>query len=308
MKMSTQSKAFLAIIIAAALWGSAGSTSKTLFVESTPFVAASHRFLLASIIILPFFLRAKKPKGYILKLLPLGIFNAGNVLFYYSGLSHTTANTASIIGTAAPLTTLLLSWLLIKERIGKEKIVGILIGLLGALFIVLLPMIEKGNTATGSLYGNILLIISLASWTMYMVYSRYILSGGEYTPIVSTGINIFTVAGAAMLSAFLSSQNILSPALSHPTYLGTLLYAAIGITIVTFFLFQWAVQHMSASTASLKEYLQLIIGVGFNALILREQLTGAYLIGSLLVGLGVFIATGQRLSKKLASILFSQGE
>ncbi|MFA6571600.1 MAG: DMT family transporter, partial [Bacteroidota bacterium] len=142
--MSIQTKALIAIAIAAALWGSAGATSKTLFIESSPFVAASHRFLLASFIILPFFLRAKKQKGYLIKLLPLGLFNTGNVLFYYLGLSHTTANTASIIGTAAPLTTMLLSWFLIKERIGKEKIIGILVGLMGALFIVLLPMIEKG--------------------------------------------------------------------------------------------------------------------------------------------------------------------
>lgn len=308
MEMSTQSKAFLAIIIAAALWGSAGSTSKTLFIESAPLVAASHRFLLASIIIFPFFLRSKKPKGYIVKLLPLGLFNAGNVLFYYAGLSHTSANTASIIGTAAPLTTLLLSWLTIKEHISKEKITGILVGLIGALFIVLLPMFGNESLHTGSLYGNALLLISLASWTMYMVYSRHILAEGMYPPIVSTAINIFTVAGMATLSSLLNNQPIITPALTHSTYLGTLLYAAIGITIVTFFLFQWAVQHISASTASLKEYLQLIIGVGFNALILHERLTGAYLIGSMLVGFGVFIATGQKLSKKLAEILFSQGE
>lgn len=306
--MSTQTKALLAIAIAAALWGSAGATSKTLFLESSPFVAASHRFLLASLIIFPLFLQAKKPKGYFLKLLPLGLFNTGNVLLYYLGLSYTTANTASIIGTAAPLTTMLLSWLLIKEHIGKEKIAGILTGLVGALFIVVLPMFKHGTIQTGSIYGNILLMCSLASWTMYMVYSRFILSGGSYPPIVSTSINIFTVAVAAVAASIVSGQAIVSPALTHPSYLGTLLYAAVGITIVTFFLFQWGVAHISASTASLKEYLQLIVGVGLNALILKEQLTGAYLIGSILVGLGVFIATGQRLSKKLAAILFSQGE
>lgn len=306
--MSIHTKALLAIAMAAALWGSAGATSKTLFIESFPFVAASHRFLLASLIILPFFLREKRPKGYLIKLLPLGLFNTGNVLFYYLGLSHTTANTASIIGTAAPLTTMLLSWVLIKEQIGKEKIIGILIGLIGALFIVLLPMIEKGSVTTGSLYGNMLLICSLVSWTMYMVYSRFILSGGNYSPVLSTSINIFTVAIAASTASLIAGQSIVSPALTHPTYLGTLLYAAMGITIVTFFLFQWGVAHVSASTASLKEYLQLVVGVGLNALILKEQLTNAYLVGSLLVGIGVFIASGKRISKKLAAILFAQGE
>lgn len=93
-----------------------------------------------------------------------------------------------------------------------------------------------------------------------------------------------------------------------PAYIGIILYAAIGITVVTFFLFQWGVQHVSASTAALKDYIQLVIGIGLNSVILGEHLTGAYLWGSIFVGIGVFLATGQRLSKKITTRILSRRE
>lgn len=306
--MSTKTKALIAIFISACLWGSAGMVSKLLFMESLPFVAASHRFLLASVIILPFFLRAKKPKGFFRALMPLGLFNAGNVLFYYSGLSLTTANTASILGTAIPITTALLSPFFIKEAIGKNKLIGIGIGLLGAFSIVALPMIEKGDISTGNIFGNLLLVGSLICWALYIIFSRRILSKGNYSPILSTSIMIFIVTILSIIASILTGQTVISPALFIPSYIGVLLFASVGITITTFFLFQWGVQHVSASTASLKEYIQLIVGVGINAMVLGERLSLTYLLGSALIVLGVIVATKQHLTRKMAASLFSQGE
>lgn len=304
--MSVRRKAFLAIIVSAVLWASTGATAKTLFLQSPPLVVATQRFFIAACIIFPFFLRTKKPKGYFIKLLPLGIFNAGNVLFYFAGLSHTTANTASILGTAAPLTTTLLAWLFIKERPTATKQLGILIGMIGALCIVLLPLLQKGGAFTGSMYGNVLLSLSLLSWSLYIVYARYALSGGTYSPILSTSINIFSVLVISIITVMVNRQNFISPALFSPSYLPLLIYIAVVLTIGTFFLFQWGVSHVSASTASLKEYIQLVCAVALNTAILHEQLTGAYIIGALFISIGVFIATGERISTKLKSLLFAQ--
>ena len=306
--MTVRHKALLAILISAILWASAGSVSKLLFMETSPFVAASHRFILASLIILPFFLRVKKPKGFFLSLLPLGVFNAGNILFYYTGLSLTTANTGSILGTAIPITVALFSPFFIKEPIEKNKLAGILIGLIGALCIVLLPMIEKGGVASGNILGNLLMVGSLLCWTFYIIFSRRILLHGDFSPVLSTSVNIFVVTVAATLASFITGQTLITPALFIPSYAGVLLYASIGITITTFFLFQWGVQHVSASTASLKEYIQLIVGVAINALVLGERLSTTYVLGSALIIIGVLFATRQHLTKKSASALFGQGE
>jgi drug/metabolite transporter (DMT)-like permease len=304
--MSSRTKGLIAIFIAAVLWASAGAVAKVLFREVSPFVVAFQRFGLASLIMLPFFLREKKPKGYFRALLPLGIFNAGNILFYYSGLSLTTANTAIILGAAVPLTTVILSPFIIKEHVTREKLAGILIGLIGALFVVVLPLLHNGGIATGNIYGNLLLVGSLLCWTLYIIYSRSILSRGSFSPVLSTSINIFAVTIFTAIASLLTRQSLFPVSVSS-TYLWVLVYAALGITVITFFLFQWGVQYVSASTASLKEYLQLIIGVGLNAAILGEHLTGAYILGSILVMVGVFVATGRNISKKLIALIESRG-
>lgn len=149
---------------------------------------------------------------------------------------------------------------------------------------------------------------SLLCWTMYIIFSRRILLHGNFSPILSTSVNIFTVTVAATAAALLAGQTLLSPALTIPSYTGVLLYAAVGITIITFFLFQWGVQHVSASTASLKEYIQLVIAVAINAVILGERLTLTYLLGAALIIVGVVFATSSRITKKMAAVLFKEGE
>lgn len=306
--MSLRTKALLAIFVAAVLWASAGATAKILFQEAPPLVAAFHRFFLASILIFPFFLKAKKPKGFVRTLLPLGLFNAGNIFFYYTGIARTTANTSTIIGTAVPLTTMLLSWLLIREHISPHKLMGVLIGLLGTSIIVLTPVFQKGSAMHGDILGNILLVCSLISWSFYITYSRSLLSKGLYSPLISTSMNIFVVTIATGIGALIVNKSLITQAIFVPSYIGVLTYAAIGITISTFFLFQWGVQHVTATTASLKEYLQLVLGFGLNALLLGERLTGEFFIGGALVAIGVLLATGDKISRKFSSLLFSQGE
>lgn len=296
--MTLHHKGLIAILLAALLWASSGAIGKLLFREAPPFVAATHRFFLASIIILPFFLREKKPKGYFKAIIPLGLFNAGNILFYYSGLALTTANTGSILGAAVPLVTIVLSPLVIRESVSREKTLGIIIGLIGAMFIVLLPILQK-ETGVGNFTGNLLMIGSSLCWSLYILYSRAILSKGTFSSVTSTSINIFVVTIAAFVFSLLFGQKIILPVSS--SYISIVLFASVAVTIVTFFLFQWGVAHVSAATASLKEYIQLIFAVFINAMLLGEQLTGAYIIGTLLIVVGIFIASKNKISKKITS-------
>jgi drug/metabolite transporter (DMT)-like permease len=302
--MSPYTKGLFAICIAAILWASTGSVSKLLFLTSPPIVVASHRFLLASLILLPFFLLSKKPKGYVKQLLPLGLWNTGNILLFYTGLHLSTANTALIIGTAGPLITLALSHRLIAEPLNKHKIIGVTFGFIGALYIVFLPILSHGELPIGNFLGNLCLVGSNICWSTYIIYSRKILLTGSHPAVLSTFINLVTVAVVTTVIALSSGSTVFVSSLSQNTYILLIVYAAVAITVITFFLFQWGVQYVSASTASLKEYLQLIVGVAFNALILGEKLTVHYFIGSICIIAGIFLATNQTFMKKIEKLFY----
>lgn len=304
--MSLRHKALLAVLATAILWGSAGTVGKLLIREAHPFVIIMYRFGAATLLVLPFFLRAKKPKGWLPDLLPLGLFNATNVLFYFSGLALTTANTGSLLGTGVPILTVLLSWILIREPVSREKMFGIIIGLIGAVLIVLVPILDRGQAIGTSITGNLLMVGSAIAWTLYIVRSRSSGRVSTFSPVVATFVNFATCTAASLLASIITRQNFFVPALFTPTYALLFLYMVIGITVVTFFLFQWALQHISATTASLKEYFQLIIGVSINAVILGERLTPVFLLGSSLVIIGVVVSTGSHLSRRLVALIESR--
>lgn len=306
--MSLKTKALLAIFVAALLWSGSAAVPKLLFLKAPPFTVAFERFAIASLLILPFVVRVKKPKNYVMSLLPLGIFNAVNIICYYGGLSLTTANTASILGPTVPLVVAVLSYILIGESVSKKKFFGIAIGLTGALLIVLAPLWYHSAFTVGNLWGNLLLVGSNVSWSLYIMYSRKILSEGTFPPILSTAMNFFAVTVTTGVAALLFRQPLLTPAITQPAFLALLLYAAIGITMITFFLFQWGVQYVTAATASMKEYIQLIVGIGINTVVLGDHFTVTYVMGSLLILIGLTIATSEHMTKKLASVLFTQGE
>ncbi len=305
--MSLRIKAIIAIVIAAILWSAAGTVGKILVHEAHPFVIAFYRFGLATLILLPWFLKEKKSISSIKILLPLGIFNALNILFYYSGLALTTANASVIIGTSVPIITLLLSHLLIKEPINIQKITGIFVGLLGAMLIVIFPLFEKRQIIGGSLFGNILIVGAVISWSLYIVSSKFVGGKNTYSPVCATFINLLTTTVVSGFAAIVTHQDFSVPALTKTYYLFTYIYSVFGITILTFFLFGWAIRYVSASTASMKEYLQLLGGITINIIVLHEHLTLTYFVGAFLVCVGVIMATRGALVQSRTAITASGG-
>ena len=293
--MSSRSRAFLAILIASVLWGTAGVAAKTLVRDVNPFVASFYRFLIASILILPFFLKERKSRHLWQDFLPLSFLGALNVPLFYLGIKTTTANSATLIYTVAPLATALLSSILIKEIHSFQKLLGIFIGLIGAVFIILLPVIEKGPIVTGDLNGNLLIVCAMFSWTLYSIGSRHILGNNKYSPLTVTSLFFFTTTFLSFLLSILTKQQFFPSALFAPTYLCILFYSGIFITLVTYFLFQWAIKRISVTTASLKQYIEPIVAVTLNTIILGETLSLGFIFGALLVIIGVTIATGTKI-------------
>jgi len=293
--MSSRTRAFLAIIIASILWGTAGVAAKTLVRDVNPFVASFYRFLIASIIILPFFLRERKPRRIWQDLLPLSFLGAINVPLYFLGIKTTTANTATLIFTTTPLITALLSSMLIKEIHSKQKILGICIGLAGAVLIIILPLLTKGQKVTGDLTGNLWIASGILTWTLYTIGTKHVLNKNTYSPLSIISLFFFSATLFSLFLSLITNQHFFPPALFTYQYLGTLVYSAVFITIITYFLFQWAMKHISVTTASLKQYIEPIVGVFLNTIILGEKISFGFVVGSILIFLGVTVATGSRI-------------
>ncbi len=291
--MTSRTKALLAIILASLLWSTAG-VAKVVIHVFDPYTAAFFRFFVASLVILPFFLKEKRGKRALLPLVPMTLMSTANIALYYVGLQTSTANAASLIYVSVPLLTAILSRRFLGEALGMQKLTGIIIGLIGVLVIVILPAIEKGQVISGGFPGNFFFVGAVLVWSFYTIGSRRAIDKQGYSPITVTGISIFTTTAVFFIISLFTFRTSYIQPLTNPFIVLLILHLGIFVTVATYLLFQWAVKHSSATTASFNVYLQPFFAVFFNILFLGEHITLPFILGTILVGIGVFVAGGSQ--------------
>jgi len=296
--MSKKTYALIAIIVAGILWSTAGVAAKTLVADVSPFVVGFWRFFLASLCILPFFLKEKPTWKRMRELVAPSTIAALNVPFYYIGIQSTTANAASLIFAGSPLVTAILSYLIIKEKNTHATWGGIILGLLGVSIVILLPTLNETRIVDGNLVGNLFVTLGMLAWTGYTIWLRRLRTTNHISPIVTTSMHFFVSSILCLLLSVTTHHPLITPAVTTLPYIGTMIYSTVILTLLTYFLFQWAIEHVSATTASFKQYVEAIFAVLVNALFLGEILTPGFVIGGLLVLIGLAIATVSKTGRK----------
>jgi drug/metabolite transporter (DMT)-like permease len=87
-----------------------------------------------------------------------------------AGLQYTTATNASLYTTTGPITILLLSALVLGERITARKAIGVLLAVAGVLVVMgseTLTSFELGNVK-----GDLLVLISIVMWGLFTVFGK----------------------------------------------------------------------------------------------------------------------------------------
>ncbi len=290
--MSSRTKALLALLAASLLWATAG-VAKPLVRRFDPFTVAFLRFLVASLCLAPFFLREQtKKRVSILPLVPLSLAGTANIALFYSGLASSTANAAAIIYSATPLLVGSLAPRLIKEHVSRTRFLGIGIGLVGAVFIAVLPAFERGEAITGDIGGNVFFAAAAISWAAYTIFSRQFIANRGYSPLAISASSVFTSTALFGVVSMFSWQTHYRSLLYEPGTIALIVHLGFAVTVATYLLFQWGIKHSSATTASLNHYLGPVFAVIFNIFFLGERLTAGFILGSIVVLAGVGIATG----------------
>lgn len=103
-----------------------------------------------------------------------------NQMMFFTGLNYTTPVDASIINSASPILVLVFAAWVLKDRIGTSRIYGILLGLAGALMLILFgnPLSLDG----GHLTGNLFIVANTICWSLYLVVSKPLMV--KYNPLV----------------------------------------------------------------------------------------------------------------------------
>ena len=197
------------------------------------------------------FLKQSIEKRDIPRLILCGLLGvATNQLFFFHGLNLTSPIDASIIITFIPVMVLILSALILKEKITTNKMLGIIIGGIGAFLLVWYGRSAEG---TSSLLGNLFVLINASSYALYLVIVKPLMR--KYNPI--TVISWVFFFGMFFMLPF-GIPDILQTDFSGfdtNTYLA-ITYVVIGTTFFAYLFNIYALNYVSPAITSSYVYLQ----------------------------------------------------
>lgn len=257
--------------------------------EIPPFSFTFLRFFLASIFILPLFLKEKpKLNKESLKIIYLSLLAVANVVLFAYGIRLTTAIIGQMLYSVVPVIVGILSYFILKEKITAKKILGISLGLFGVIVIILLPIINKSSSFQGNLAGNLIIFTAVAVYSLYSVLSKRFQQ--KYSPVYLTSFFVFTATFLTFfvaISEFIALPNIFFY-LSSKALFSTIYVSLLG-TFGFYVLYQYAIKYGSPLIASMTLYLQPAATFVWAFLLLDERITCGIIIGAILAFAGAWI-------------------
>lgn len=280
----------LSIILYAFLSGAMAAVTKVGLFQIPPLSFAFIRFLLASLIVAPFVWKKRRFLINDLKTLgPLSFFATLNIIFFVVGIKLTTANISQILYAAVPIVVGLIGYFVIGDKLSSKKVMGIIVGFIGTFLVLFLPILERGKFS-GNLFGNLLLVAAVFSWSLYMIFSKKAQKTHSPFHIVSMFIIITTVALFPLFLIESTFQYGWWNNINIPAIL-SILYVVFAGTICTYLLNQYSIKHGGITFASMVFYLSPLFGFLVAFFLLGEQLTMGLIVGGVLALLGVYITT-----------------
>lgn len=286
---------YLAVFFSHLIWGGNFFVAKVTLQEIPPNSLAFLRFAAAILLLLPFFLLEKKKTKIKIadlpKLLAIGATMVSlNIALFYQGLLRTTTIDAATLTMIIPILSVIIGWVFLREKIYTVNLLGITSGFIGTVIIIGLPVMLLGLTDPTVITGNILIILASISWVIGGAFSRQMLL--KYSSIVITFVAFWV--GLVSFSVPFGVEYLKNPQwFSQVTLLGLLGLAYITVlsSISAYFLFEWGLSKMTLNHANLFQYIEPLVAATLGIAILGEKLSFPFMIGVILIVLGVYWGT-----------------
>lgn len=292
-------RAYIELLIVAVIWGAASPVIKYTLGGFSPAVFLTYRFFISAVLAVIIFAITgfkfpKNPKTLALTLFNGFLLSTVSLGLLFLGTDKTTSMDSNIISTMGPITIALAGVFFLKERVTKREAVGILIALAGTLITIIEPVLKSGSGFSG-LEGNLLVFASVVVATITAVLAKKILRS-NVDALAAT--NLSFIVGFVTILPFglpqiLNSKFQILTSVPLSFHLGVFYMAVLSGTLA-YFLWHKAEKTIEISEVNLIAYLYPIFGTPLSILWLGEKITLPFIIGSVVIAAGVFLAEWKR--------------
>jgi len=284
--------AILALIAASIIWGLTGPIMKQTLFYVPIFSLAFIRFAVASVVIFPFVAnRLSIDKKDVLLLIIYALFGVTfNITFFFWGLTLTSALNSGIIVSTIPIFTLLAAELFLKEKVTKNIVIGSLIGMLGIGIIIGRSFMKNGVTL--SPLGDFIILLAMFSFVVHEMLSKKLFKKYSAFPLSFYAFFIGAISFfPAALYEFSQNSSWINNLPSSAIF--GIVYGIFFSSLTAYCLWHWGLSKMDATRAGFFYYLDPIASTIGAVVILSEKITQPFVLGAILIFLGLFFAEGR---------------
>lgn len=261
--------------------------------EIPPLTFTMLRFFMATLILLPFYLKQPNKKissKHAKSMFAQGFFFASNVGIFSIAMQFTSAIMSQIIYVFIPIVVGIISYFFLKERFTRNKVIGSTLAFLGVSFLIGQSIVKADILSFGTLYGNLMILVGVFAFSGYFLFSQKLSKFYSPTTITFFTFLITFILLLAMSPFELSIRPLLFSDITA-IGIGSLFGLAIFSSAIQYSLIQVGIKKTGAFTASLFQYLAPFFTIISATIILKERATLSIIMGGLLIMFGVFYAT-----------------
>jgi drug/metabolite transporter (DMT)-like permease len=219
-----------------------------------------------------------------------------NQLLFVKGLALSTVINVTLLSTAIPVFTLLVSILLGHDRLSLRRLTGVLLAASGVIYLID-PL--KADFSAQTRVGNLLIVINCLAYGAYIAGSKELFRKYGALKVITW---VFLIG-----SVFIIIPGVYGIRGDELNSAGWMLWLNLAYivavpTVGAYYLNAWALTRVPPSTVATYIYLQPLIAFALAPLFLGEKWNSRTLIASVLIFAGVFVVTRRGRSKAAKEI------
>lgn len=210
------------------------------------------------------------------------------------GIPHITPMDCSVLTAMAPIYTMAIAAIAIKEPITFKKFIGVAISFAGIIYLILSRVTTPGGTAVSTPFGIFMIILNSLSFSMYL---------GIFKPLIAKYSAVTFMKWIFLFSALVATPlslkgliNVDWAGIPSKQY-AELAYLIICATFITYFLIPVAQKRIRPTLISMYSYVQPIIAIAVSIAIGMDILTWQKALATVLVFFGLIIVSRSRAAK-----------
>lgn len=225
-----------------------------------------------------------KAKVHLFLLGALGLY--GFMFLYLIGLSKTTPVSSSIFTSLQPIWVFMIMIFFYKEKVTGKKVVGISIGLVGALVCILTQ--KSDDLASNAFLGNMLCLFSSVVYAIYLVLSQRVLKNvGAMTMLQ------YTFIGAAVSSWIVTAfTGFEAPVFDLPFHWEPfliLMFVLVFPTTISYLLIPVGLKYLKTTVVAIYGYLILIVATITSLIVGQDRFSWTQTFAVLFICVGVYL-------------------